>query len=204
MSDHDDSAQRVVLASNNKGKLRELDAALAPLGWQVEPASMHNLDSPDETGTTFVENAIIKARHAAEVTGLPALADDSGISVPFLGGAPGVYSARYAGADASDEDNLELLLENMADVPAESRAAQFVSVVVFMRSAEDPLPVIATGLWSGTLTTAPRGEHGFGYDPIFEVPGLGKTSAEIDMTEKNKLSHRGQAIKQLLQLLGNA
>ena len=191
----------LVLASSNLGKLRELDAMLQGLAVSVRPQADFAVSSVEETGTTFVENAIIKARHAARVSGRAALADDSGIAVDALGGAPGVYSARYAGSTASDADNLRKLLDDTAQLPQGARSCRFVCVMVAMRNADDPLPLIATGIWSGELLRAPRGSGGFGYDPIFLVPSLGRSSAELPATLKNELSHRGQALRKLRGLL---
>ena len=191
----------LVLASSNLGKLRELDAMLQGLAISVRPQADFAVSSVAETGTTFVENAIIKARHAARVSGRAALADDSGIAVDALGGAPGVYSARYAGSTASDADNLRKLLDATAQLPQDARSCRFVCVMVAMRNADDPLPLIATGIWSGELLRAPRGSGGFGYDPIFLVPSLGRSSAELPATLKNELSHRGQALRKLRGLL---
>jgi XTP/dITP diphosphohydrolase len=194
----------LVLASGNAGKLREIAAMLDGLAITVRAQAEFAVSSVDETGTTFVENAIIKARHAARVSGLAALADDSGIAVDALGGAPGVYSARYAGVDASDEDNLRKLLAATAHVPDAARACRFVCVMVAMRDADDPLPLIATGIWPGQLLRAPRGDGGFGYDPVFLVPGHGCSSAELAAPVKNELSHRGQALRALRAMLANA
>ena len=191
----------LVLASSNLGKLRELDAMLQGLAVSVRPQADFAVSSVAETGTTFVENAIIKARHAARVSGRAALADDSGLAVDALGGAPGVYSARYAGSTASDADNLRKLLDDTAQLPQDARSCRFVCVMVAMRNADDPLPLIATGIWSGELLRAPRGSGGFGYDPIFLVPSLGRSSAELPATLKNELSHRGQALRKLRGLL---
>ena len=191
----------LVLASSNLGKLRELDAMLQGLAVSVRPQADFAVSSVAETGTTFVENAIIKARHAARVSGRAALADDSGLAVDALGGAPGVYSARYAGSTASDADNLRKLLDATAQLPQGARSCRFVCVMVAMRNADDPLPLIATGIWSGELLRAPRGSGGFGYDPIFLVPSLGRSSAELPATLKNELSHRGQALRKLRGLL---
>jgi XTP/dITP diphosphohydrolase len=194
----------LVLASGNVGKLREIAAMLDGLPMRVRAQSDFNVDSVAETGTTFVENAIIKARHAARASGRPALADDSGIAVDALGGAPGVISARYAGEGASDEANLVKLLSATAHLPDAERGCRFVCVMVAMRDADDPLPVIATGTWRGQLLRAPRGEGGFGYDPIFLVPGHGCSSAELAPALKNRLSHRGQALHSLRALLQTA
>ncbi|MCC6710668.1 MAG: RdgB/HAM1 family non-canonical purine NTP pyrophosphatase [Gammaproteobacteria bacterium] len=194
----------LVLASGNAGKLREIAAMLDGLSLTVRAQSDFNVGSVAETGTTFVENAIIKARHAARMSGRPALADDSGIAVDALGGAPGVFSARYAGEGASDEANLRKLLDVTAHLPDAERGCRFVCVMVAMRDADDPLPVIATGLWPGRLLHAPRGTGGFGYDPIFLVPEAGCSSAELEPALKNRLSHRGQALRSLRALLKQA
>ncbi|ACQ92589.1 non-canonical purine NTP pyrophosphatase, rdgB/HAM1 family [Tolumonas auensis DSM 9187] len=193
--------EKVVLATGNKKKVEELNALLADLDYAVVPQSEFNVESVPETGTTFVENAIIKARHAARVTGLPAIADDSGIEVDALLGRPGVYSARYAGEDASDEDNLEKLLEDMNGVPAVLRSARYWCVLVYMRHADDPTPIICQASWEGSLATEPTGENGFGYDPIFNVPDLDCTAAELDPATKNSLSHRGKALAKLVKAL---
>jgi XTP/dITP diphosphohydrolase len=193
--------QRVVLASGNAGKLRELHALLAPLGLDVVAQSEFDISSVDETGLSFVENAILKARHAARVAGLPAIADDSGIMVDALGGAPGIYSARYAGEGASDAENLDLLLENLRDVPDTKRGARFVCLAVYMRYADDPCPIVCEGIWPGRITHAPRGEDGFGYDPIFHVEDCGCTSAELEPARKNAISHRALAMGALVDRL---
>lgn len=188
---------KLVLASGNAGKLRELAALLEDFGYQVQAQSEFDVIEPEETGTTFVENAIIKARNAAEHTGLPALADDSGIVVDALQGAPGVYSARFAGKKATDEANNCLLVEKLASIPAEQRTARYRAVIVFMRHAGDPSPIICEGSWEGLIQLEPQGEGGFGYDPYFFLPTLGCTSAQLSAKEKNRLSHRGQALQQL-------
>lgn len=193
--------EKVVLATGNKKKVEELNALLANVNYTVVPQSEFNVESIPETGTTFVENAIIKARHAARVTGLPAIADDSGIEVDALLGRPGVYSARYAGEDASDQDNLEKLLEEMTGVPPVLRSARYWCVLVYMRHADDPTPIICQASWEGTLATEPKGENGFGYDPIFNVPETDCTAAELDPATKNSLSHRGKALAQLAKAL---
>lgn len=193
--------EKVVLATGNKKKVEELNALLADLNYAVVPQSEFNVESVPETGTTFVENAIIKARHAARVTGLPAIADDSGIEVDALLGRPGVYSARYAGEDASDQDNLEKLLEEMNGVPPVLRTARYWCVLVYMRHADDPTPIICQASWEGSLATEPSGENGFGYDPIFNVPDLDCTAAELEPATKNRLSHRGKALAQLAKAL---
>lgn len=192
---------RAVLATGNPGKAREFAALLADLGIEVLPQSAFGVPEAAETGLSFVENAILKARNAARHTGLAALADDSGIEVDALNGAPGIYSARYAGVGAGDAANLEKLLEVLRAVPAEQRSARFRCVLVWMRHAEDATPVIAQGTWEGSITTAARGGGGFGYDPVFEVAGLGLTAAELDAATKNRLSHRARAMACLRALL---
>ncbi len=189
--------KRLVLASNNPGKLRELTALLADFDFELLPQAGFGVPDVAETGTTFVENAIIKARHAAAHTGLPALADDSGIVVDALDGAPGVYSARFAGPAASDADNNALLVQRLREVPAEARGARYRAVIVLMRSAADPSPLICEGSWDGMIRLEPAGDGGFGYDPHFYLPELGCTSAELPAAEKNRLSHRGQALAAL-------
>ncbi len=193
--------KQVVLASNNKGKVREINAVLEELSIKVTPQSEFNVEEAEETGLSFVENALIKARNAAEHTHHPAIADDSGIEVPALDGRPGIYSARYAGIGASDEENLNKLINDIKDLPEEDRTAQFVCVMVYMRHANDPIPVISQGIWKGTLLTEPRGKNGFGYDPIFFVPTHDCCSAELLPEVKNQLSHRGQALRQLVKLM---
>ncbi|AUM01102.1 non-canonical purine NTP pyrophosphatase, RdgB/HAM1 family [Zoogloeaceae bacteirum Par-f-2] len=190
---------RLVLASNNAKKAAELQALLAPLGLQVIPQAALGVAEAEEPHVTFVENALAKARHAAAATGLPAIADDSGLCVAALGGAPGVHSARYAGEPKSDVRNNALLLERLAGVA--DRRAHFVSVVVLVRAADDPQPLIADGQWHGEILQAPRGEGGFGYDPLFWLPELGQTAAELDAALKNTLSHRGAAMRHLLDRL---
>ncbi|WP_114650120.1 RdgB/HAM1 family non-canonical purine NTP pyrophosphatase [Pseudothauera hydrothermalis] len=190
---------RLVLASNNAKKAAELQALLAPLGLQVIPQAALGVAEAEEPHVTFVENALAKARHAAAATGLPAIADDSGLCVAALGGAPGVHSARYAGEPKSDARNNALLLERLAGVA--DRRAHFVSVVVLVRAADDPQPLIADGQWHGEILQAPRGEGGFGYDPLFWLPELGQTAAELDAALKNTLSHRGAAMRHLLDRL---
>lgn len=185
-----------VLATGNKGKVKELATMLAPLDVEIVPQSEFDVSAVPETGTTFVENAIIKARHAANVTGMPAIADDSGLEVDALNGAPGIYSSRFAGEEASDQENLEKLL---ADLQGESqRTARFRCVLVFMRHADDPTPLICQGTWQGEITQEAFGEGGFGYDPIFTPQGLSHTAAEMSKEDKNQISHRGQALAKLL------
>ena len=193
--------QKIVLASNNKGKLREFGEMLSTINMEVVPQATFNIEDADETGLTFVENAIIKARHASAIAGLPAIADDSGLEVDFLNGAPGIYSARYSGEGATDEKNLLKLLEALKDVPEEKRTARFQCVLVYMRHAEDPTPLICQGTWEGIILTEPQGDNGFGYDPVFYVPTHKCSSAQLSAEEKNKLSHRGQALKRLLTAL---
>lgn len=196
--------QKVVLATGNAGKVRELAHLLADFGLDVVAQTELGVESAEETGLTFIENAILKARHAAAETGLPAVADDSGLAVDFLGGAPGIYSARYAGIDASDQQNLDKLLVALKDVPQGQRNAQFHCVLVYMRHAEDPTPLVCHGSWPGEIAFAEAGEGGFGYDPIFFVPELGKTAAELTREEKSAVSHRGQALKLLLAAMKEA
>ncbi len=165
------------------------------------PQSDFDVPDADETGLTFVENAILKARHAAQLTGLPAIADDSGLEVDALNGAPGIYSSRFAGGGASDADNLQKLLAELKEVPEDQRTARFQCLMVFMSHAEDPTPLICQGSWEGRILFAPQGENGFGYDPLFWVPGEQCTSAELPSELKNRLSHRGQALQKLLVAL---
>ncbi|EOL8986422.1 XTP/dITP diphosphatase [Cronobacter dublinensis] len=195
--------QKVVLATGNAGKVRELASLLREFGLDIVAQTELGVDSADETGLTFIENAILKARHAAQVTGLAAIADDSGLAVDALGGAPGIYSARYAGADASDQENLEKLLEALKEVPDDKRQAQFHCVLVYLRHAEDPTPLVFHGVWPGVIAHAPAGQGGFGYDPIFFVPSEGKTAAELTREKKSAISHRGQALKLLLEAMRN-
>jgi XTP/dITP diphosphohydrolase len=196
--------QKIVLASGNLGKVREINTILADLDIEVVPQSDFNVEEVEETGLTFVENAILKARNAAEHTGLPAIADDSGIEVDALQGAPGIFSARFAGAGASDSDNVNKLLESLKDVEDTARTARFQCVMVFMRHGLDPTPLICQGTWEGSILHAPRGESGFGYDPVFHVPTHNCSAAELSPEEKNSLSHRGQALQKLLVALGHA
>ncbi|XOZ32209.1 RdgB/HAM1 family non-canonical purine NTP pyrophosphatase [Halomonadaceae bacterium KBTZ08] len=193
-----------VLASNNGGKIAEFNRLLAPWGIEVSAQKDLGVTSPEETATTFVENALIKARHAARISGLPALADDSGLAVDALGGAPGVYSARYAGEPADDEANNRKLLEALTDTPDTERGACFHCVLVLMRSPEDPIPMICHGQWPGRIAQAPAGGGGFGYDPLFLVPEEGCTAAELPVERKAHLSHRGRAMAELRERLGDA
>ena len=193
--------KKLILASGNPGKLRELSVILDDLGYQLHAQSEYGVSEVAETGTTFVENAIIKARHAASLTGLPALADDSGIEVDALDGAPGVYSARFSGPAADDASNNALLVERLQAVPAAERSARYRAVIVFMRHAGDPSPLICEGSWEGMIQLQPAGEGGFGYDPYFFLPELGCTSAELSAAEKNRISHRGMALVELKKKL---
>jgi len=196
---HDGEA--IVLASNNAGKVREINQLLEGIGIRVVPQGDFGVPEAEETGLTFVENAILKARNAAQHSGLPAIADDSGIEVDALHGAPGIHSARYAGPGTSDEDNLHKLLHALESVPEPRRGARFQCVLVYLRHASDPTPLICQGTWEGRILEAPRGENGFGYDPVFYVPTHGCSAAELDPGIKNELSHRGQALRRLRQLL---
>jgi XTP/dITP diphosphohydrolase len=191
--------QSLVLASNNRGKLAELSQLLSPLGFALTAQGELGIPEAEEPYLSFVENAIAKARHASRLSGLPALADDSGICVPALGGAPGVKSARYAGSPSSDAANNTKLLHELA--AHSDKSAYYYCVLVLVRHADDPQPVIADGRWLGEITSAPRGQGGFGYDPHFFLPGLGKTVAELDAHDKNRLSHRGQALRSLIEKL---
>ena len=193
---------RLVLASNNQGKLKELQAMLGA-HIEVLPQSQFITEEAEETGLSFVENAIIKARHAARASGLPALADDSGLAVDALGGAPGIYSARYADGQGDAANNAKLL-DAMRDVPEAERGAQFICALALVQHADDPIPVICEGAWPGRILFAAQGEHGFGYDPLFLVPELGVSSAELPAEQKNQLSHRARARSLLRQRLGLA
>jgi XTP/dITP diphosphohydrolase len=193
--------QRIVLASNNAGKVREFNQLLAGSELEVIPQSEFQVEEIEETGLTFVENALLKARNAARHTGLPAIADDSGLEVDALDGAPGIYSARYAGAGASDQQNLEKLLEALKDVGDENRNARFQCLMVYMRHPGDPTPRIFQGTWEGSILRAPQGNNGFGYDPVFYVAEQKCSSAELTPELKNSLSHRGQALHQLVSVL---
>ena len=193
--------QRIVLASNNIGKVREFNQLLADSELEVIPQSEFQVEEIEETGLTFVENALLKARNAALHTGLPAIADDSGLEVDALDGAPGIYSARYAGAGASDQQNLEKLLEALKDVDDENRSARFQCLMVYMHHSADPTPMIFQGTWEGRILRAPQGSNGFGYDPVFYVPAQQCSSAELPSDLKNSLSHRGQALRQLISVL---
>ena len=191
----------VVLASNNKGKIREINAVLQPLDLKVLAQKEFTREEAVEDGLSFVENAIKKARFAAAASGLPAIADDSGLEVDALDGAPGIYSARYAGDNASDQDNLEKLLKELQGVEEEKRTARFQCLMVYVRHENDPVPIICQGTWEGRILSAPQGNNGFGYDPVFFVPEENCSSAELPAERKNQLSHRGRALRQLLQVL---
>lgn len=191
-------ASTIILATGNQGKVKELADVLAPFEIALQPQSDYSVSSVEETGTTFVENAIIKARHAAAETGLPCIADDSGLAVDALHGAPGIYSARYSGGNANDRSNIDKLLAELAETPAGKREAQFHCCLVFMRHAEDPTPVISHGIWRGEILTELQGDGGFGYDPVFWIPELNSTVAQLSKTQKQAISHRGQAVKGLI------
>ncbi|HEV2213108.1 MAG TPA: RdgB/HAM1 family non-canonical purine NTP pyrophosphatase [Gammaproteobacteria bacterium] len=191
------AARKIVLATGNAGKAKELQAMLAGSGIEIVPQTDLGVQEAEETGLTFVENALLKARNAAEQTGLPAIADDSGLEVDALAGAPGIHSARYAGAKASDADNLDKLLEALRDITGENRRARFRCVLVHLRHPRDPAPLVCEGVWEGRILEAPRGTHGFGYDPVFLVPERNCSAAELPPAEKNRLSHRGQALAKL-------
>ena len=197
--------QTLVLATGNKGKLKEMSDILQPFGWDVKPQSEFFDSEADETGLTFIENAILKARYAAEQTGLPAIADDSGIEVSYLKGLPGIYSARYSndlhGDNANDETNLQKLLAELEGVPQEKRQASYYCAMVYVEHATDPTPVIGLGRWYGEILTEKRGDGGFGYDPIFWVDELGKSAAELTKEQKNQISHRAQALNALVMQL---
>jgi XTP/dITP diphosphohydrolase len=195
---------KLVLASGNRGKLAEMGEILADLGITLVAQGDLGIDDIDETGTTFVENALLKARHAARLSGLPALGDDSGLCVDALGGAPGLYSARYAGAHGDANANIAKLLDALRDVPDEQRGAHFHCTIVLLQSADDPAPLIAEGRWHGRILHAPRGTSGFGYDPVFFDGTLGAGAAELDAATKNRVSHRGQAFARLRELLDHA
>jgi XTP/dITP diphosphohydrolase len=188
----------IVLASSNKGKLREFSELFEPMNIDVAPQSKFGVPEAEEIGLTFVENAIIKARNAAEHTGLPAIADDSGIEVDYLLGAPGIYSARYAGENASDEDNLNALLAALEGVPEQERTARYQCLLVMMRHSKDPTPLICQADWQGSILTAPIGKGGFGYDPVFWVTETQCSSAQLTAEQKHAISHRGKAIRQFM------
>ena len=193
--------QKWVLATGNQGKVKEMSELLNSFSIEVLPQSQFNVPDVPETGTTFVENAIIKARHAAKLTGLPAIADDSGLEVDFLNGQPGIYSARYAGETATDQDNIDKLLNKLEGINPEQRKARFQCVLVYMRHALDPTPIICQGTWEGSITESQDGQNGFGYDPLFWVESEQSTSAQLSKQRKSELSHRGKALTQLVALL---
>jgi len=197
-------ATEIVLASRNDGKLVEMQGLFASLGWKLRSVAEFCDDAAEETAPSFVENALLKARHASLVSGLPAIADDSGLEVAALEGAPGVRSARYAGEDASDADNNQKLLAALKNIPDERRGARFVCLMVYLRHAEDATPLIAQGSWRGTILHNPRGTHGFGYDPLFLVPDLKRSAAELDAEVKNRVSHRGKAARHLYSMIHDA
>ena len=194
-------SRTLVAATGNPGKLAELERLLDGLGWEVVAQAAYGVEPPPEDGLTFIENAIIKARHAAERTGTAALADDSGIVVDALGGVPGVHSARYAGPGGGDAANNEKLVRALVGVPEAERTARFECAVVWLRDPRDPVPLIARGTWSGRVLEAPRGTNGFGYDPLFLDPATGCTAAELSPERKDALSHRGQALRALRAML---
>lgn len=190
-----------VLATGNKGKVKEMSELLNSFSIEVLPQSQFEVSIVAETGTTFVENAIIKARHAAKVTGLPAIADDSGLEVDFLSGQPGIHSARFAGQNATDQENIELLLNKLEGIGTGNRSARFQCVLVYLRHQFDPTPIICQGTWQGSITESLQGENGFGYDPVFWVESEQSTSAQLSKQRKAELSHRGQALAKLVELL---
>ena len=194
---------KIVLASSNAGKIKELNDMLAELDMQIIPQQELGIEDVEETGLCFVENAILKARNAALMSGMPAIADDSGLEVDFLNGAPGIYSARFAGPDANTASNNKKLLDALGDAPLEQRSARYQCVIVYMRHATDPTPIICQGSWEGHIALEAKGDGGFGYDPLFYVQALNCHAAEIDKQEKNRISHRGKAIQELLAKLGN-
>ena len=192
---------KLVLASGNAGKLAEFRALFANTPFDFHPQSEFGIDDVEETGLTFIENALLKARHASRISGLPAIADDSGLCVDALDGAPGLYSARYAGRHGDSAANTAKLLHALDGVPAERRTARFICVLALLRHADDPQPIIAQGTWEGRILEAPRGHLGFGYDPVFLVPGTNMSAAELDAADKHRLSHRGRAMARLGELL---
>ncbi len=192
---------QVVLASNNPVKIKEITRILADTDITLVAQAELNIPEVEETGKSFVENALIKARHASIISGLPAIADDSGIEVDILNGEPGIYSARYAGQGATDEENLQLLIDNIIKSGMDKPVARYQCVIVYLRHGNDPMPLIAEGTWEGYLVTEPVGENGFGYDPVFYVPDYQCTSAQLDPDEKNRISHRGLALNKLAEKL---
>ncbi len=200
---HNHQGEKIVLASNNAGKVREINQLLQDQQIQVIPQREFDIQDVEETGLTFVENAILKARHAAKESGLAAIADDSGLEVDALKGAPGIYSARFAGPGCDDRDNNHKLIESLKDAPEDERSARFQCVMVYMRHGDDPTPIICQGTWEGRIMQQPQGENGFGYDPLFFVPEENCTSAQLSPEIKNRLSHRGQALGKLLTALSD-
>jgi XTP/dITP diphosphohydrolase len=198
------STRTVVIASGNQGKLAEIRQLLAPLELDVRPQSDFTIQPVAETGDTFLENALLKARHASAIAGLPAIADDSGLEVAALGGGPGVRSSRFAGEAATDEENIEKLLKALRNLPEEERRANFTCVAVYVRSRDDPQPIVAEGRWDGSILSQRRGGGGFGYDPVFLDPVARKTAAEMNGEEKNSASHRGQAFRALSALIAES
>jgi len=195
---------KIVFASNNVGKIQELDYLLRPWQIQLIPQATLNVSEIAETGLTFIENALLKARHASQQTGLPAIADDSGLEVAALKGAPGIYSARYAGEPPNAQNNIKKLLNNLEDHPHEKRTAYFYCVLVFLKHFDDPTPLIGEGFWKGMITQEPMGEKGFGYDPIFFDPNENQSAAQLSLTRKNQISHRAHALKCLIDKLKNS
>tara|TARA_Y100001934_G_scaffold276081_2_gene371874 strand:- start:967 stop:1587 length:621 start_codon:yes stop_codon:yes gene_type:complete len=193
----------IVLATNNQGKLNELKTLLSATQLEFRAQNEYQVPEAEETGSTFIENALIKARNACKYSGLPSIADDSGLEVDCLDGAPGVKSSRFAGENATDSENLNKLLKAVQKFPAEKRTARFHCVMTYLRWEKDPAPLISSCTWEGRITKTPRGQHGFGYDPIFFLTSHNKTSAELDIEEKNLLSHRGQALRNLTKQIGN-
>lgn len=192
---------KVIFASNNVGKILELQALVQDLSIEIIPQSSFDVPEIKETGLSFVENAIAKARHASQLTGLPAIADDSGLEVYALEGKPGIYSARYAGVNASAMENITKLLEKLKNIPDQKRAARFYCSLVYLSNAEDPTPLICEGTWNGFILKKPSGQYGFGYDPIFYVTSEKCSAAELDLAKKNSLSHRGKALRLLIEKL---
>ena len=191
----------LVLASANKGKIKELQDMLGGLGINIIPQQQLGIEDAEETGLTFVENAILKARHAAEISGLPAIADDSGLEVDYLKGAPGIYSARFSGVDATDQSNLDKLMAEMRDAPADQRSARYQTVIAVMTHGSDPTPILCHGTWEGEIAFEEKGNQGFGYDPVFKPADADCHAAELEKSVKNTISHRGKAINQLLKKL---
>lgn len=192
---------KVLVCTSNAGKLAEMEALLKDLPIQIMQAGDFNIPAPKEKALSFIENALIKARHGSLLSELPCIADDSGLAVDALGGAPGIYSARYAGRQATDQENMHKLLEAIDFVPDEERQARFHCVIAYVRHAKDPVPLIFQGQWEGIISRTPKGTHGFGYDPIFYIPEIGKTAAEITKDIKNQMSHRSKALAQLVEHL---